>query len=102
LASALNPVATSTELGTVTVAWEDNSAEGNANPYDKTLIVVFNENKGEAVYQIQQADRVSASQNITVPNAFAGDTVHCYIAFISLDGTLLSNSKYAGSVVVYD
>jgi len=100
LATARNQHAASTAAGSITFSWDDNSDEGNASPLDKTLIVAFNEVKGEAIFQVQPSDRSATTKTITVPGSFSTDTVHCYIAFITVDGKLLSNSKYAGAVTV--
>ncbi len=100
LASALNPTATSTVAATVAVAWQDNSSEGNASALDQTLIVIYDGLKNEAVYHLKQTTRADQAETITVPASFSGSQVQCYIAFISADGALLSNSKYAGAVTV--
>lgn len=100
LAMALNPVVSSAVPNTILFRWDDNSDETNASPLDKTLLVVFNSTKNEAVYVKGLSDRAAGNQSFTVPDSFSGDTGQCYIAFISIDGKALSNSIFAGSVVV--
>jgi hypothetical protein len=100
LAPALNPVANSTIAGTVTFAWEDNSTEIGASPLDKTLIVVYDATKNQAVYIDGLTDRAAGTQTVTVPDSFSADTVQCYLAFISIDGEMVSDSQFAGAVVV--
>ncbi|WP_418603988.1 DUF6266 family protein [Hwangdonia sp.] len=34
---------------------------------------------------------------ITIPNTYAGDTVELFMAFITADGSIVSNSVYLGS-----
>jgi hypothetical protein len=100
LAPALNPVASSTAAGTVVFTWANNSSEMNANTTDQTLIVVFNPAKNQAVFLGDTSTRADGTQSVTVPNSFTGDLVQCYIAFITEDGTVISNSTYAGAVTV--
>jgi hypothetical protein len=100
LASALNPVASSTVAGTILFTWANNSSEMNANTTDQTLIVVFNPAKNQAVFLGDTSTRADGTQSVTVPDSFTGDQVQCFIAFITLDGLELSNSKYAGVVTV--
>ena len=100
LAPALNQAAASTVAGTVLFTWDDNSDEANASPLDKNLLVVCNPKKNQAVTFSELGERADGTQSVTVPNSFSGDLVHCYIAFITVDGKLLSNSKYAGAVTV--
>ena len=100
LAPALNQVAASTVAGTVLFTWDDNSDEMNASPYDKNLLVVYNPEKNQAVTFSDLGERADGTQSVTVPDSFSGDLVHCYIAFETLNGSDLSNSKYAGAVTV--
>jgi len=100
LSPALNQAAASTVAGTVLFTWDDNSDETDASPYDKNLLVVYNPEKNQAVTFSELGERADGTQSVTVPNSFSGDLVHCYIAFITVDGKLLSNSKYAGAVTV--
>jgi len=100
LAPALNPVATSAVANTVTFTWNNNSTEIGASSLDKTLIVVYNASKNQAVYIDGLTDRAAGTQTVTLPDSFMADTVQCYIAFISVDGQLVSDSQFAGAIVV--
>jgi len=100
LTGALNPTVDSAAQGQVNFSWVDNSIDGNARPTDKAMVLVFNEDKNEAVYVTDGAARSLESQTLTVPDQYSGDTVHTFIAFISEDGKEIANSKYVGSVVV--
>lgn len=99
LAGALNPEATSAAAGEVTFTWDDNSAESNANVDDLTMVLVLNQDKKEAVFTTEGSTRSAGTQVLTVPDSYSGDTVECFIAFISVDGSI-ANSKYVGSIVV--
>ena len=100
LPPALNQVAASTVAGTVLFTWGDNSEETGASNTDTTLIVVYNATKNWAVTINNLADRAEGTQAVTLPSAFSGDLVHCYISFKTVDGELLSDSRYAGAVTV--
>ena len=100
LAPALNQAAASTVAGTVLFTWTDNSDEVGASPFDQNLLVIYNPVKNQAVTFSELGTRADATQAVTVPNSFSGDLVHCYIAFITVDGQMLSNSKYAGAITV--
>jgi len=102
LAPALNPAVQSTISGTVEFTWADNSTDINASPLDKTMLVVYNPLKGQAVCVVDDGIRSDSPQTVTVPNSFLGDQVQCYIGFISADGQEVSNSNYAGVVTVFD
>jgi hypothetical protein len=100
LAPALNQAAASTVAGMVVFTWDDNTGEIRSAATDKTLLVVYNPVKNQAVTVMELADRGDGTQTVTVPTSFSGDLVHCYIAFTDQDGIAISNSMYAGAVTV--
>ena len=100
LTGALNPEANSPALGQVQFNWADNSNDGNANPTDKVMVLVYNPEKNEAVYVTDSPERSTGTYTLTVPDNYADDTVHAFIAFINEDDNVVSNSKYVGGVVV--
>jgi len=100
LAPALNQAAASTVAGTVLFTWTDNSDEANESAVDKSLLVVYSAAKNQAVTFSELGTRADATQAVTVPHSFSGDLVHCYIGFITVDGKMVSNSKYAGAITV--
>ena len=97
LSTALNPTTDLTTAGEVTFNWDDNSAEGNANATDKAMLLVYNPSKKESISLLDGADRTVGSQIIPIPTTYAGDTVELFMAFISADGSQVSNSIYLGS-----
>lgn len=100
LAGALNPTAASTVAGQVAFTWDDNSADGNANVTDKALLVVYNEDKKEAIYVTEGDVRTAGTQTLVVPDSYSGDTVQTFIGFMTEDGKDLANSKFVGSIAV--
>jgi len=99
LASPLNPAAAAGVAGTVVITWDNNSGEIGATAADKTLIVVYNPAKHQAVSVNELAERADGTQTVTVPDSFSGDLVQCYMAFLSAEGEV-SKSGFAGAVTV--
>ncbi|UPS90865.1 DUF6266 family protein [Bizionia sp. M204] len=97
LSGVLNGTTDLTTAGQVTFDWDDNSAEGNANVTDKSMVLVYNPSKKESISILDGADRTVGSQVVTIPNTYAGDTVELFMAFVSEDGKTVSNSVYLGS-----
>lgn len=101
LAPSLNAAAAAGVAGTVVFTWEDNSGEIGASTLDNTLLVIYNPVKHQAVTVNKLAERADGTQTVTVPDSFSGDTVQCYLAFISAGGGFeISNSAFAGAVTV--
>ena len=100
LPPALNQAAASTVAGTVLFTWTNNSGESGASALDRTLLVVYNPVKHQAVTFDQLAERADATQAVTVPASFSGDLVHCYLGFITANGAEVSGSRYAGAITV--
>ncbi len=97
LSGVLNGTTDLATAGQVSFDWDDNSAEGNANVTDKAMVLVYNPSKKESISILDGADRTVGSQVVTIPNTYVGDTVELFMAFVSADGTQVSNSVYLGS-----
>lgn len=97
LSGVLNPGTDLATPGEVTFTWDDNSLEGNANPTDKAMLVVYNPSKNESISQLEGADRTVGTETLIIPSTYAGDTVELFMAFIEADGSRVSNSVYLGS-----
>lgn len=99
LSGVLNGATDLATPGEVSFSWDDNSAESNANTTDKAMLLVYNPNKKESTYILEGPDRTTGSVVVDVPDSYAGDTVHLFMAFVSLEGKV-SNSSYLGSGAV--
>jgi hypothetical protein len=99
LAAPLNPAAAAGAAGAIVFTWDNNSTEIGAVADDKSLIVVYNPVKHQAVTANALADRADGTQTLTVPDSFTGDLVQCYMAFQSAAGEV-SLSGFAGAVTV--
>ena len=84
----------------IAVSWQDNSGTANALDTDFAMIMAYNAEKKEAVYDIATACRGDEGASLQYPSDWVGDTVHIYLAFVSEDGTLVSDSDYVGSETI--
>ncbi|MEJ7780795.1 MAG: DUF6266 family protein [Daejeonella sp.] len=96
-----NTVATSSEAGEITLAWQDNTGIGTAKATDKVVILIYNPSKSKFVYSIENgAARSAATTTLAVPDAFSGDTVQIWIATMTPDKATFSTSMHAGTIEV--
>ena len=61
------------------------------------MLLVYNPLKKESISLTDGADRTVGSQIVAIPTTYAGDTVELFMAFITADGSQVSNSTYLGS-----
>ena len=96
------PLNASFDLSTpdeVSFTWVDNSTGGNANITDKAMIVAYNPTKKESITDLEGAERSVEQQTLTIPSTYSGDDLHLFMAFISADGNITSDSVYLGTGV---
>ncbi|MCM1531536.1 MAG: DUF6266 family protein [Bacteroides sp.] len=87
------------DAGQVKVSWSDNSDTTGAATTDKIMFLLYNENRGEAVYQIGSTTRTDTSLTYTLPDGWATEKLHGYLAFQSEDSRTVSDSIYLGEIV---
>ncbi len=102
LNGAIGTAVTSTNPAMVDFTWADNSGPGRskAKTTDKAMLLVYNASKGIAIYDLGTASRDTGAQSLEVPADFSGEDVETFMAFISEDGSQVSDSVYIGSVSV--
>lgn len=100
LTGALNGSIDVSVAGTASFAWDDNSGSGSALATDKSMLLLFNESKGEVIFSTASAQRSAEGQDIVLPDDYANDTVIAYLAFIGADGAQVSNSLYLGALKI--
>ncbi len=100
LPGALNPLVAMNSTTELEFSWTNNSNEAKAKGNDKVLLVVLNPAKQLAVTVVGGNSRTEGSQVVSLPENFTGDEVQCYIAFQDEKQTVLSNSVYAGAIVL--
>ena len=79
--------------------WTDNTGMGMAAATDKTVLVAYCKNYNLTMYSIGTAVRSAKAAVLDVSN-FNGFTVETWIAFLSEDGLMASNSIYTGELMV--
>jgi hypothetical protein len=97
LPGVLNGATDLATAGQVTFSWDDNSTGVNANPTDQAMVLVYNPSKKESIAILDGADRATGTQVVTIPDGYAGDTVELFMAFVTTNGSQVSNSVYLGS-----
>ncbi|WP_026776119.1 DUF6266 family protein [Polaribacter sp. Hel_I_88] len=100
LSSPLNGSVDLSIANQVTFDWDDNSADGNANATDKAMVLAYNVSKKESIYILDGAQRSATSQVLSLPASYTGENVELFMAFVSVDGKIVSNSVYLGSGTV--
>jgi hypothetical protein len=80
--------------------WADNSNQGTAKPTDKLLVVVYNPAKDLFEVRENVADRNATMAEVTLPANFTGDTVVCYVSFISEDKKKFANSLFMNEITM--
>ena len=79
--------------------WTDNTGLGMAAATDKAILVAFCKNYNLTIYSIGSATRSTKAAVLDVSN-FNGFAVETWIAFLSEDGLMASNSIYTGELMV--
>ncbi len=87
------------ESSAVTFTWTDNSGEGNAQMTDIAMPLVYNISKGYAIFS-DYVVRAESSVTVAVPTSWSGDSCAIYLAFVSEDGTLVSDSLFLGEEII--
>ncbi len=100
LSGAFNPTTDLSTASQVSFYWDDNSVESNANTADKAMVLVYNPSKKESIYILDGAERTTGTQVVSLPNSYTGDSVELFMAFVSDDGYVVSNSVYLGQGTV--
>jgi hypothetical protein len=73
-------------------------AKGNGQATDRTMPLVFNIDKGEAVFSTNASACEDGSVSLSIPADWADDSCHVYLRFISEDGKEVANSVYVGQI----
>lgn len=81
------------EAGKATFTWTDNSDTGNAAATDKVMVLAYNKDKEETVYNTAAATRADGTAELVLPASWADNALAVYLAFYSEDGQRVSNSQ---------
>ena len=100
LPGALDPGVSSPSGSQVKFTWADNSSNNGAMGTDGAVLLVYNPGKGLVITSFAESARGVGSHVSTLPKSFAGDEVQCYVAFQNASQTVISDSRFAGSILV--
>jgi hypothetical protein len=84
----------------LTFSWLNNSGQGEAEPTDKLVVVVYEPTLKAAFYSLNAASRSSENATLTLPNFLSGLEVQVWATFVSADDKLFATSQYMGAVTV--
>lgn len=100
LAGPLNATAACTEAGKIAFTWTNNDWDAAINPLDKAVLVVYNPTKQSSISVTGAATRAEGSYTVTLPAAFSGDQVHCYLGFTDDYESAFSNGAFVATLPV--
>ncbi|WP_316788783.1 DUF6266 family protein [Pedobacter frigoris] len=100
LDGAYHPELASVAGGNVSFTWTLKTGSTNGEPTDKATIILYGKNTGLYEMLIGVVDRSALEYELELSEDFLGDVVQGFIAFVSADGKLVSDSAWAGSVTV--
>jgi hypothetical protein len=98
LETELNATVTSA-AGILTWKWDANEKRNGGDPKDQCIIVAFCPEYNHCAYQVHGPARSANEATLDVV-PFMGKTVHTWLAFITEDGSKLSDSVFTGQLVV--
>lgn len=73
-------------------SWTDNSGMGDATGEDVAMVLAYNKDRQEAVYDLTAAKRADGAAELTLPAGWDGEALAVYLGFCSEDGRHASNS----------
>lgn len=84
----------------ISVSWENNSQQGNADATDKANIICYCEELG--TYEIFEsvAERSIMTANVTLPPSYSGKKIEVWAFLHNAKETLACNSAYLGNLTV--
>lgn len=84
----------------ISLNWEDNSAQGNADATDLANAVCYCEELGSFEIFESVAERSVLTANVTLPAYYAGKEIQLWVFFHNAKETLACNSAYLGSLTL--
>lgn len=84
----------------ITFTWQIATSDDSGKPTDKAIFFVYNPAKGQYVSITGAVTRSALQYDLAIPIDFVGDTVQCYMSFVSADGKEVSDSLYITGIEV--
>ena len=79
--------------------WTNNTGTGTAQATDNAVLVAYCKELNQAVFTTTSTTRSTGSGTLNVAS-FTGQAIETWIAFLSADGTISSNSLFTGELTV--
>lgn len=98
--SGVSGVILLSEPENIKVFWSNSVLKSNSKPSDVLTAMVYEPESNDYVIGPPDIARAAGMMDIVMPSDWLGKTVHVYLFFISLNGQLVSNSAYGGSITV--
>jgi len=86
--------------GQIDFSWTNNAPIGTTQGTDLATLFVYCPALSQSVILRGAAARSALGFDLLVPGDFAGETVHCWIAFVSVNGKEVSDSTYIGDFLL--
>ncbi len=100
LASVGGLAAVSEVPTTIQFSWNDQALSAIASTEDEAILVVYSTKEQRHEFLRTKYNRAAQYAEINIPFGYSGQSVHCWIIFISPDGKEFSTSKYVGAVSI--
>ena len=100
LSGAYNAEVETTVVAELKFNWAASLGTGIGGPTDMATVVVYNPLKDVFATMANAAPRSALTYTLLLPGDFSGDTVQCYISFVSADGKLASDSLFVAATEV--
>lgn len=95
-----NPVLAAAANQVLDLSWVDNSGQGNANPLDQLVVVVYAPELDLFQVYNPAGTREEAGVQITLPAYLATIKVEVWATFVTETGTNAAISTYLGNIIV--
>lgn len=95
-----SPVMATTEDAQLDFSWLANGSLQLGAASDKLTFMVYNPVKMEFEFSTGVAVRSALSYDMLLPSMWSGDLVHVWLNVVSVNGKLVSDSQYLGSMTV--
>ena len=100
LPKPMHAVAVATENG-VEFSWLPNNEAGTAQATDRIVAVIYLPAKRRCHFMAGPSTRAQGNGLLNYPPSLKGEEVESWLAFISQDGTLCSDSEYTGKIKLF-
>lgn len=84
--------AVAVESGKASFTWTDNSDTGDALATDQAMVLVYNKDRQEVVYNVAAGTRGDATAELTLPTGWDSEALAVYLGFCNEDGERVANS----------